>query len=197
MTDGESVDPTEFQFVENMIKRREESGYSQADLVKRLRERGWASVHPTTISRIENRDRPVRIGEAARIAEALGAELSDLLPKPSSPLAVFDQVFRMVTERMGVTRAAAVGMATHLVHLTHVLDEHPELLAAMTFPGDKVPTSTTEYLALLGDGFRTAKPMAKIATDAERRALIKRIAALVATGGVSDEDWTDDDDAEA
>jgi transcriptional regulator with XRE-family HTH domain len=70
------------RFARNMLTRREEKGISQADLVKALRDNGWSSVHQTTISRIEKGERPVRLGEARVIAEALGVELIQLLLTP-------------------------------------------------------------------------------------------------------------------
>lgn len=56
---------------------------SQAELVQRLRDRGWVNVHPTTISRIEKGERPVRLSEATRIAQVLGQDLYRMMTRPS------------------------------------------------------------------------------------------------------------------
>lgn len=64
------------------MRRREEKGLSQADLVRLLRDAGWHGVHQTTISRIEKGERPVRLGEAKAISTALGVELPQLLLTP-------------------------------------------------------------------------------------------------------------------
>lgn len=70
------------RFARNMLRRREERGLSQADLVRLLREGGWHGVHQTTISRIEKLERPVRLGEARAISSALGVDMSQLLLTP-------------------------------------------------------------------------------------------------------------------
>ena len=67
-----------------MSRLREAAGLSQAELVQKLRESGWTNVHPTTISRIEKRERPVRLSEAARIANVLGQNLNHMLAPPET-----------------------------------------------------------------------------------------------------------------
>ncbi|MGW4090076.1 helix-turn-helix domain-containing protein [Nocardia sp. NPDC004750] len=67
------------RFAENMVRLRERRGLSQADLVRALRQSGWATVHQTTISRIEKGERPVRLGEARMIAEQLGVTTERML----------------------------------------------------------------------------------------------------------------------
>ena len=66
----------------NMTRLREAAGLSQAEMVHKLREQGWKNVHPTTISRIEKGERPVKVGEAARIAAVLGQNLPRMLAPP-------------------------------------------------------------------------------------------------------------------
>lgn len=75
-------DPLDTHFAANMTRLREAAGISQAEMVHKLREHGWTNVHPTTISRIEKRERPVRLAEAARIADVLGTDLSRMLAPP-------------------------------------------------------------------------------------------------------------------
>jgi transcriptional regulator with XRE-family HTH domain len=77
-----SDDPLDAHFSANMSRLREAAGLSQAELVQKLRESGWTNVHPTTISRIEKRERPVRLSEASRIADVLGQTLDRMLAPP-------------------------------------------------------------------------------------------------------------------
>jgi transcriptional regulator with XRE-family HTH domain len=77
-----SDDPLDVHFAANMSRLREAAGVSQAELVQKLRDSGWTNVHPTTISRIEKRERPVRLSEAARIADVLGHNLNHMLARP-------------------------------------------------------------------------------------------------------------------
>lgn len=66
-----------------MTRLREANGMSQAELVQKLRTNGWTNVHPTTISRIEKGERPVRLSEATRIARILGQDVSLMMRRPS------------------------------------------------------------------------------------------------------------------
>lgn len=75
-------------FARNMVTFRERAGISQADLVERLNELGWASAYQTTISRIEKGTRPARIGEARMIARALQVDLAQLTLSAAESLSV-------------------------------------------------------------------------------------------------------------
>ncbi|MGO3392601.1 helix-turn-helix domain-containing protein [Glutamicibacter arilaitensis] len=76
----------ELNFIRNMKRIREAQGLSQGQFAARMtKEFGWDGFHQTTISRIEKGERPVRLGEAAGIAEALGVEVwKMLLPDDAS-----------------------------------------------------------------------------------------------------------------
>ncbi|MEX5259576.1 helix-turn-helix transcriptional regulator [Kocuria sp. CPCC 205263] len=63
------------RFRENMRRIREEKGWSQGELSRRLVDSGLSVFHQTTITRIENGSRPVKLDEAGVIAEALGVTL--------------------------------------------------------------------------------------------------------------------------
>lgn len=70
----------ELNFIRNMKRVREVQGLSQGQFAARMtKEFGWEGFHQTTISRIEKGERPVRLGEAAGIAEALGVEVWQML----------------------------------------------------------------------------------------------------------------------
>lgn len=74
-------------FAANMLRRRQASGMSRADLVRELARDGW-EPHQTTITRIEKGEQKVRLAEAIAIANALNTELSQLLLPVASSDAV-------------------------------------------------------------------------------------------------------------
>jgi transcriptional regulator with XRE-family HTH domain len=63
-----------YDFVQRAINRRVELGVSQTDLARRMKDQDFP-FHQTTISRIEAGERPIRLDEAAGIAECLGITL--------------------------------------------------------------------------------------------------------------------------
>lgn len=69
----------EDHFRRNMQKLREQYGWSQGELARRMQEAGWTSFHQTTVSRIEKGERPVRLGEARGIAKVLGTITSQMI----------------------------------------------------------------------------------------------------------------------
>lgn len=70
----------ELNFVRNMKRLREAQGLTQGQLAARMtKEFGWEGFHQTTISRIEKRERPVRLSEAGGIAGALGVDMWQML----------------------------------------------------------------------------------------------------------------------
>lgn len=75
----------EAHFIAAVKRIREELGWSQGELAKRMADSGWEGFHQTTISRIEKGERPVRLGEARGLAKALGALVGQmLLPEEES-----------------------------------------------------------------------------------------------------------------
>jgi len=74
----------EAHFVKNMQRVREQNGWSQGELARRVSELGFSGFHQTTISRIEKAERPVRLSEARGIADALGKPVDELLATPES-----------------------------------------------------------------------------------------------------------------
>lgn len=69
----------EANFIANMRRLREEHGWSQGQMAQRMQEAGWTDFHQTTISRMENGSRPVRLGEARGIAGVLGALVGQMI----------------------------------------------------------------------------------------------------------------------
>lgn len=74
----------EDHLVANMKAVRERYGWSQGELAKRLQAEGQTQMHQTTVSRIEKRERSVRVDEALTIARVLGKSLEALLEPPKS-----------------------------------------------------------------------------------------------------------------
>ena len=69
----------EMHFIASVKRIREELGWSQGELAKRMSDSGWEGFHQTTISRIEKGERPVRLGEARGLAKALGALVGQMI----------------------------------------------------------------------------------------------------------------------
>lgn len=77
MSDAEGeLYAAERNFATNMRLRREELGWSQGELSRRMREAGWSNFHQTTVSRIEKHERPIRLSEAGAIARVLEIPLA-------------------------------------------------------------------------------------------------------------------------
>lgn len=74
----------EAAFAKNMKLLREARGMSQEDLVARLN----GQINQSAISRIEQGKRPVRLGEARRIAGAFGRTIFEMLVDADSPVVV-------------------------------------------------------------------------------------------------------------
>lgn len=88
----------ESHFVENMQRLREQNGWSQGELARRVTELGFTGFHQTTISRIEKAERPVRLSEARGIADAFGKSLDEMLAVPESESLLHE--IRSAVERM-------------------------------------------------------------------------------------------------
>ena len=69
----------EANFVESIKRLREEKEWTQADLARAMSDIGRTGIYQTTVSRIENGSRPLRMGEARGIAKALGVPFSSMM----------------------------------------------------------------------------------------------------------------------
>ena len=69
----------ELRFRTDMQRRRTKQGLSQGELARRIQNLGLTEFHQTTVSRIEKGTRPVRLGEAQAIAEALGTNAERMI----------------------------------------------------------------------------------------------------------------------
>lgn len=69
-------------FADNMRRRREDLGWTQGELSRRLQDAGLSHMHQTTVSRMEKGDRPPRVGEARGIAAVLDVSVARLIAPP-------------------------------------------------------------------------------------------------------------------
>lgn len=85
------------RFAQSVKRLREEKGWSQGELAKRMSKAGFDGFHQTTISRIEKGDRPVRIGEARGLARVLGT-LVGIMIAPTEEWKIIDTFAKEVLE---------------------------------------------------------------------------------------------------
>lgn len=71
--------PDDEKFCRAIKALREAKGWSQSRLADELNKVGLTEFYPATVRRIELGERPVRLGEAAFIAEALDSSLVEML----------------------------------------------------------------------------------------------------------------------
>lgn len=104
---------------------------SQAELVQRLRDAGWRNVHPTTISRIEKQERPVKLSEAAHISEVLNQDLTRMITRPIRAGAEeeLDKGIARVSENYNRMIGAAYRLLANRVVLRMAIDNFAELVA--------------------------------------------------------------------
>ena len=76
---------TDKRFGKRVKDKREDRGWTQAEMAKRLSDKGIHPMHPTTIAKIELGERSVRINEAVGIANLFEVSLDSLLGHPSGP----------------------------------------------------------------------------------------------------------------
>lgn len=85
------------RFAASVKRLREERGWSQGELARRMTEAGFDDFHQTTISRIEKNKRPVRIGEARGLAKVLGT-LVGIMIAPTDEWKIVDNFAKEVRD---------------------------------------------------------------------------------------------------
>lgn len=80
----------EQRFVASVQRHREEKGWSQGELARRMVAAGWDGFHQTTISRIEKGTRPVRLGESRSLASIFGTTVSQMVMPAEEDKAMWD-----------------------------------------------------------------------------------------------------------
>lgn len=68
----------EMRFATNMQRLREDRGWSQGELARRMVAEGWDTYSQMTVSRTEKLERPIRLSEAAAIARLFGVSLPSM-----------------------------------------------------------------------------------------------------------------------
>lgn len=64
---------------EHIRQLREDRGWNQSELARRMKREGFASYNQMLVSRTEKGDRPIRLNEVEGFARVFGVELADLL----------------------------------------------------------------------------------------------------------------------
>lgn len=72
----------EANFVQNLIRLREQRGWTQSDLARWMAKIGWSAFRQTTVSRIEKGERPIRLGEAHGITGLLETTMEQMVAPP-------------------------------------------------------------------------------------------------------------------
>lgn len=111
----------EANFIAAVKRIREELGWSQGELAKRMSDSGWEGFHQTTISRIEKGERPVRLGEARGLAKVLGGLVGHMMLPPEEGKTLRDlELSVMSVERaandLAVSAHDLLGSQTILAH---------------------------------------------------------------------------------
>ena len=83
VTDDDPLTPEERHFAAAVRSTREARGWSQAELLSRLRRLGIESLNQTALSRIENGTRPVRMIEAQALSRIFDKPVASMLNSDS------------------------------------------------------------------------------------------------------------------
>jgi hypothetical protein len=93
-----------------------------------MNEDGWSAFHQTTVSRIEKGERPVRLGEARGIAQALGRYVGEMI-LPSDDARVLEKLEASVNEAGVRGRAVGEAVEMYMFEQTILRDLLPEARA--------------------------------------------------------------------
>ena len=77
-SEPEEREDLEARVIQTLIDLREERGWSQSELARRMAERGWDKYTQMTVSRTEKGERPIRLNEAQGLADLFEVDLSTL-----------------------------------------------------------------------------------------------------------------------
>lgn len=90
---------TDKVFGRRVERLRERHEWSQTELARKMKEKGFSAFHQTTISRVEKGERPVRLGEAVAFSEIFNRPLESMLAAPSVELAPEGAIMRAFIDR--------------------------------------------------------------------------------------------------
>lgn len=122
----------ERRVIETLVALREERGWSQSELARRMVEAGWPKYTQMTVSRTEKGDRPLRLDEAESLAKVFDVELVSLwMPRQE---AEFKRIQGVIYRRSG-----EITLATY-----RLLVAQDELKEWADANGVKIPKSFEE-----------------------------------------------------
>lgn len=139
--DKDAVQKTEASFGERVKAMRSDKGWTQRQFAEKLH------LDASAVSRIEQGNRAVRLGEAAVIARVLDAELDYLVYGPSDPHTRLRDHRHWADRAMHNIRSESADMVENYVEIVQLLKENPDLFDQLQ--DDEIsspPTSTDEYL---------------------------------------------------
>lgn len=132
--------------VRNVKGMRERLGLTQGDLAKRMNALGWANFHPTTVSRIEKGDRPVRVSEAHALAEALETDMGHMFDSDDLQMSValaYRALRRIQESEVAVLTEVASWLGAQ-IQARKYLESHDESQVA-----DASPELAAEYRSVI------------------------------------------------
>ncbi|MFI5729177.1 multiprotein-bridging factor 1 family protein [Kribbella sp. NPDC051587] len=137
----ESVEPgtDEALFAENMRRRREELGWSQGELARKMQDAGWENFHQTTVSRIEKGERPIRLNEARGLAGVMDAAVAEMLRPPAEA-----ELTTRLRSRTNVVRGRVARVRRDMLHLAGWVDRLQESVDLALASGVE-PTEGAEF----------------------------------------------------
>lgn len=90
-------------FGANLRQLREEKGWSQSELARRMQESGWPKYSQVAVSRTEEGTRAVRLDEAIDLAALFDANVSRMISPPSSRAG---QIYELQRQSQAIADAA-------------------------------------------------------------------------------------------
>lgn len=132
---------------------REEAGWSQGELARRLNDLGWKAFHQTTISRIEKGERPIRLSEAKGFQKVFGRSEWEFAADPER--VVIERHFRQISEAYLNLLKAAEEYAGELSELAARFGEYKKKMSPVQLA--------------VADQFRQSTPL-----EVVREALVKQ-----------------------
>lgn len=105
----------ERRFIENLKRLREQRGWTQTDLARKMVEAGWEKYTQMTVSRTEKMERPLRLSEAQTLAEIFGESVVKMMA-PSEERAIIDgwiQDTNVMQEANNAMRSAIYDLVTY------------------------------------------------------------------------------------